>query len=128
MPVRHPDEFQTFELKTRPVTPSGQISELELENRAKIMPVPPSGQISRILSSPPQSGRIFGKSVRTKMAHFGFFVIWVLQGYSGVLKEEAIQNGTNCDDEEAESQECLDSITYGYCKALAGQERRGHLH
>lgn len=28
--------------------------------------------------------------------------------------EEAIQKGTSCDDEEAESQECLDPIAYGY--------------
>jgi hypothetical protein len=29
-------------------------------------------------------------------------------------KEEAIQNGTSCDDEKTESQECLDPITFGY--------------
>jgi hypothetical protein len=29
-------------------------------------------------------------------------------------KDEAIQNSTGCDDEEAESQKCLDPITYGY--------------
>lgn len=29
-------------------------------------------------------------------------------------KEDAIQNCTSCDDEEAKSQECLDPITYGY--------------
>src|SRR5712691_8960630 len=81
----HPDEFQKFELKIMPVLPSGRNSELELENQAKTMPLLPSGQISRVLSPHPQSGRIFGKSVRTKMADFGFFVIRVLQVYSGVL-------------------------------------------
>ncbi len=72
-----------------PVLPSGRNSELELENQAKTMPLLPSGQISRILSPHPQSGRIFGKSVRTKMADFGFFVIRVLQVYSGVLSLRA---------------------------------------